>query len=215
MNPYFELIEKILAHYAGEQFKEEVRQAKSEFFDNAGILEEHSDQFELRMSQFFDWYFFTREMKGFAQTPLEAVFMARELRFSPDEIVLIDHLKQHRHSLFEFIKLKGQDLYIKDLLANKKIVVKNSPWTFGFDSQEIFEARMIPTGDNWIFTKGFCFHPEEAKKYILSEIKTHKKDPDLDPELMMLKLVKMRYKYERYRHVKIDMIYTNEFRMGG
>lgn len=215
MNQYFELIDKILAHYAGDQFKEEVRQAKSEFFDNAGILEEHSEQFELRMSQFFDWYFFTRELKGFAQTPLDAVYMARELRFSPEEIVLIDRLKQHRHSIFEFIKIKGNDLYIKDLLANKKIIVKESPWTFGFDSNELFEARIIPDGENWIFTKGFCFHPEEAKKYILSEIKIHRKDPDLDPELMMLKLVKMRYKFERYRHVKIDMIYTNEFRVGG
>lgn len=215
MNQYFEIIDKILAHYAGEQFKEEVRQAKSEFFDNAGILEEHSEQFELRMSQFFDWYFFTRELNGFAQTPLDAVFMARELRFTPEEVVLIDRLKQHRHSIFEFIKIKGSDLYIKDLLANKKMVIKNSPWTFGFDPQELFEARMIPDGENWIFTKGFCFHPEEAKKYILSEVKRHRKDPDLDPELMMLKLVKMRYKFERYRHVKIDMIYTNDFRLGG
>ncbi len=215
MNQYFEIIDKILAHYAGEQFKEEVRQAKSEFFDNAGILEEHSDQYELRMSQFFDWYFFTRELKGFAQTPLDAVFMARELRFTPEEISCIDRLKQHRHSIFEFIKIKGSDLYIKDLLSNKKIVIKDSPWTFGFDSNELFEARMIPHGENWIFTKGFCFHPEEAKKYILQEIKQHRKEPDLDPEVMMLKLVKMRYKYERYRHVKIDMIYTNEFKMGG
>jgi hypothetical protein len=214
MSPYFELIEKILAHFAGEQFRDEVRVAKSEFFDNAGILDEHSDQFELRMSQFFDWYFFTRELKGYAQTPLDAVFMARELRFTPEEMKLIDHLKQHRHSLFQFIKLKDNDVTIKDLIQNKKIVVKSSPWTFGFDPEEIFEARLIPNGDNWIFTKGFCFHPQDAKKYILGEIKRHRKDPDLDPDDMMLKLLKMRYKFERYRHVKIDMIYSNESRLG-
>ncbi len=211
---YFQLIEKILAHFAGENFKEEVRQAKSEFFDNAGILDEHSDQFELRMSQFFDWYFFTREMKGYAQTPLEAAYMARELRFSAEEQILIERLRQHRHSLFQFIKLKGQDVTIKDLLLNKKIVVRQSPWTFGFDPEELFEARLIPHGENWIFTKGFCFHPLDAKKYILAEVKRHRKDADLNPEDMMLKLVKMRYKFERYRHVKIDMIYTNENRMG-
>lgn len=211
---YFQLIEKILSHFAGEGFREEVRQAKSEFFDNAGILDEHSEQFELRMSQFFDWYFFTREMKGYAQSPLEAVFMARELRFTPEELELIEHLKQHRHSLFQFVKLKGQDITLKDLLQNKKIVVKQSPWTFGFDPEEIFEARLIPFGDSWIFTKGFCFHPQDAKKYILGEVKRHRKDPDLNPEDMMLKLIKMRYKFERYRHVKIDMIYTNEARLG-
>ncbi len=214
MSPYFELIEKILAHFAGEQFRDEVRVAKSEFFDNAGILDEHSDQFELRMSQFFDWYFFTRELKGYAQTPLDAVFMARELRFTPEEMKLIDHLKQHRHSLFQFVKLKDNDVTIKDLIQNKKMVVKSSPWTFGFDPEEIFEARLIPNGDNWIFTKGFCFHPQDAKKYILAEIKRHRKDPDLDPDDMMLKLLKMRYKFERYRHVKIDMIYSNESRLG-
>ncbi len=214
MSPYFELIEKILAHFAGDQFRDEVRVAKSEFFDNAGILDEHSEQFELRMSQFFDWYFFTRELKGYAQTPLDAVFMARELRFTPEEMKLIDQLKQHRHSLFQFIKLKDNDVTIKDLILNKKIIVKGSPWTFGFDPEEIFEARLIPDGDNWIFTKGFCFHPQDAKKYILAEIKRHRKDPDLDPEDMMLKLLKMRYKFERYRHVKIDMIYSNESRLG-
>lgn len=211
---YFQLIEKILSHFAGEQFKEEVRIAKSEFFDNAGILDEHSEQFELRMSQFFDWYFFTRELRGYAQSPLEAVFMARELRFSPEETTLIEHLRQHRHSLFQFVKIKDGNMTIKDLLLNKKIVVKQSPWTFGFDSEEIFEARLIPVDDNWIFTKGFCFHPQDAKKYILGEIKQHRKDPDLDPEDMMLKLVKMRYKFERYRHVKIEMIYTNENWLG-
>lgn len=211
---YFQIIEKILSHFAGDQFKDEVRGAKSDFFDNAGILDEHSDQFELRMSQFFDWYFFTREMKGYSQTPLEAVFMARELRFTPEELTLIEHLRLHRHSLFEFVKLKGDEMTIKDLIQNKKIVVRGSPWTFGFDPEELFEARLIPYGDNWIFTKGFCFHPQDAKKYILSEIKRHRKDPDLDPEDMMLKLLKMRYKFERYRHVKIDMIYTNESRLG-
>ncbi len=211
---YQRLMEKILNHFAGEKFQDEVRMAKSEFFDNAGILDEHSDQFELRMSQFFDWYFFTRELKGYAQTPLEAVHMARELRFSPEEIVQIDKFKQHRHSIFEFIKVKNGDIYIKDLIKNEKLVVKQSPWTVGFDSEELFEARLIPADKTWIFTKGFCFHPMDAKKYILSEIKRHKKDADLNPEDMMLKLVKMRYKSERYRHVKIEMIYSNESLLG-
>lgn len=210
---YTQLIEKILNHFAGDRFRDEVRMAKAEFFDNAGILDEKSDQFELRMSQFFDWYFFTREMKGYAHTPLEACHMARELRFSPEEMELIEKLKEHRHGLFEFIKTKNNDIYLKDLLKNEKIVVRSSPWTFGFDAGELFEARLIPAGDTWVFTKGFCFHPVDAKKYILGEVKKHRKDPDLNPEDMMLKLIKMRYKFERYRHVRIDMIYSDESRL--
>lgn len=215
LNQYEKLMEKILNHFAGEVFKDEVKKAKADFFDNAGILDENSPQFELRMSQFFDWYFFTRELSGYALTPLESAHTARELRFSPEELQTIELLKNHRHSIFEFLKIKGEDIFLKDLLKNEKLVVKSSPWIYGFDSDELFEARLIPHGDTYIFTRGFCFHPVDAKKYILSEIKRHRKDPDLNPDDMMLKLIKMRYKFEQYRHVKLDMIYTNENRFGG
>jgi hypothetical protein len=211
---YFAVMNKILQHFAGDLFKDEVRYAKGEFFDNAGILDEHSEQFELRMSQFFDWYFYTRELRGYSQTPLEACHMSRELRFAPEELQLIAQMKQHRHGIFEFTKIKGGDVYIKDLFKNEKLIVRSSPWTSGFDSDELFEARLIPFDGNWIFTKGFCFHPVDAKKYILSEVKRHRKDPDLDPEEVMLKLVKMRYKFERYRHVKIDLIYSADSKVG-
>jgi hypothetical protein len=214
MKVMFTLIDKILSYFAGPDFQEEVRLAKSEFFDNAGSLDEKSDQFELRMSQFFDWYFFTRELRGFSQTPLDSVHMARPLRFDPEEQILNEAMKNHRHSLFEFVKIKGSAIVIKDLLRNEKLTVTDCPWTFDFDSDELFEARLIPLENNWLFTKGFCFHPREAKKYILSEVKRHRKDPDLDPEEMMLKLIKMRYKFERYRHVKISMIYSSESKVG-
>ena len=72
---------------------------------------------------------------------------------------------------------------------------------------------MIPHGDNHLFTKGFCFHPENAKKFIHEEIKRHKKDPDLDPDFFMLRLIRMKYKYEQYKHVKPEMIYSNESKL--
>ena len=214
MNQYEKLIEKILQHFVGEDFKDELAMAKKEFFDNAGTLDEHSEHFESRMSQFYDWYFFSRELSGYGQTPLEVCHLARSLRFSDEENKMIETLKNHRHSLFEFIKIKGQDIYLKDLLVDKKLIVKQSPWIFGFEPEEVFDARLIPHGDTFLFAKGFCFHPEMAKKFILAEIKRHRKDPDLDPEKLMLRLVKMRYKYEQYKHVPPEMIYSNDSKLG-
>lgn len=208
------VMDKVLHHFAGDKFKEEVKFAKSEFFDNAGILDENSPSFELRMNQFFDWYFFTRELRGIGHTPLESYHVVRELRLDEKEIAIIEKLKLHRHSLFEFSKIKESDVYLKDLLANEKLTVKKSPWIYGFDSSEIFEARLIPFNNTWIFTKGFCFHPSDAKKFIMEEVKRHRKDPDLDQDSMMLRLVRMRYKFERYRHVKVNLIYSNENKMG-
>ena len=214
MNEYEKLIEKILNHFVSDAFKDELATAKKEFFENAGTLDENSEHYESRMAQFYDWYFFTRELMGFGQTPLDACHLVRELRFTEAEMAQIEVLKKHRHSIFEFIKIKNGDVYIKDLLANKKLVVKESPYVFGFDADELFEVRLIPQGDSYIFTRGFCFHPESAKKFILSEVKRHRKDPDLDPDVMMLRLIKMRYKFEQYKHVRPEMIYSNEGKLG-
>lgn len=210
---YEKLIEKILNHFVGDEFSDELAQAKKEFFENAGTLDENSEHFESRMSQFYDWYFFTRDLRGYGQTPLDSCVMARSLRFSDEESQGLETLKQYRHSIFEFIKIKGKDIYIKDLLADKKIVVKGSRWVFGFDSEELFQVRLIPVGDSYLFTRGFCFHPASAKKYILSEVKRHRKDPDLDPDALLLKLIKMRYKFEQYKHVRPEMIYSNETKL--
>lgn len=214
MNSYELLIEKILKHFVSEVFADELTMAKREFFENSGTLDENSDHYESRMAQFYDWYFFTRELKGFGQTPLDACLLVRELRFSDEELELLEILKRHRHGIFEFIKIKNGDVYLKDLLAKKKIIVKESSFVFGFDADELFEVRLIPQGDTYVFTRGFCFHPESAKKFILSEIKRHLKDPDLDPDVMMLRLIKMRYKFEQYKHVKPELIYTNEGKLG-
>ncbi|MFN8791044.1 MAG: hypothetical protein ACK5Y2_06275 [Bdellovibrionales bacterium] len=214
MNEFEILMEKILSHFAGEGFKDELTRAKRQYFDSTVPNEENPELFDQRMSQFFDWYFFTRELDGYGQTPLEVCESIRELRFSMTEKNLIQQMRQHRHSLFQFIKLKGEDVYLKDLFANEKVVVKKSKQIFGFDPEEFFEARLIPTGDNYVFTRGFCFHPSSAQKFILSEIKRHKKDPDLNPEGFMLRLVKMRYKFEQYKHVKPEMIYTTNAKVG-
>ncbi len=210
MERYQSLIEKILGYFAVPEFRDEVQKAKGEFFDNAGILEENSDHFELRMNQFFDWYFFARPLSGYAQTPLNSCYTVRALRFSEEEKTRLEELKRHRHSLFVYLRAEGNDLVIRDLLKGDKITIKNSPWLIGFNSDEAFDARLVPNEDGWIFTKGFCFHPNAAMKYIQSEVKRHLKNPDLDQEEMMLRLIKMRYAFERYRHLKPEAIYSSE-----
>ncbi len=213
----FDLIQKVLNHFAGPLFKEDIKKAKAEFFDNSGVLEEHTQLFEVRMQQFFDWYFFTRPLSGFGQTPLHSVFLTRELRLPESENQIVEQLRKHRHGIFEFIKMKSDELMIRDLFSGEKLKVKKSFWSDGFDSQEFFEARLIPTAaakGDFFFTRGLCFHPKEGKKFILEEIKRHKKNPDLNHEDFFLRLLKMRYKFERYRHVKIEMIYSSENKLG-
>lgn len=211
---YFSVIQKGLSHFAGTGFIEEVQDAKLKFFQPLSIPEESSPLYEARMSQFFDWYFFTRPLNGYRHTPLESLFDPRELRFETGEGLLIEDMRNHRHSLFEFIKKKGDDILIKDLFKNEKLTISTPNFNFGLRSDEIFEARLIPvknhSKDNWVFMRGFCFHPLEARKYILGEVKSHRKDPDLNPEDLMLKLAKMNMRTDQYKHVPIAKIYSDE-----
>ena len=207
---YNNLMDKVLQFFAGEQFQDEVRIAKRVFFDSSSVFDEGSSHFELRMAQFFDWYFFTRKIRGYECTPLEGALLPRELKYTPSEVEMLNIMKRHRHSLFEYIKSKDNSLIIRDLVADKKLTVKESPFIAGFAPDEIFQVRLIPIGDSYIFTRGFCFHPPEASKFIEKEAKRYRKNPDLNLEELLLRMTKMRYKYEQYRHVTIDQIYCQE-----
>ncbi len=207
-------MQKLIGHYTSDAFQDELTLAKKEFFDNAGTLDENKPHYNLRMHQFYEWYFLTRPLKGYMKTPLEVCSMHRELRLSTEDEQTIDILKNHRHSIFEFLKFKKDDIYLKDLFRDEKITVHQNELVFGFDEKEYFEARLVIIEKNYHFLKSFCFHPESAQKFIASEVKVHRKNPDLNPQNFILRLNKMRYKFEQYKHVKPELIYTNDNRLG-
>lgn len=205
---------KLIAHFTGSQFQEELSVAQKEFFDNAGTLDENKPNYELRMRQFYDWYFLTRSLRGHMQTPLHIAAQQRELRLTNEDLETIEILKKHQHSVYEFIKLKKDEIILKDLFKNEKISVTHDQHIFNFDEKEFFECRLVEIDGKKFFLKGFCFHPESAQKFIIDEIKTYRKNPDLNFSEMMMRLNKMRYKFEQYRHVKPEMIYTNQNKLG-
>jgi len=212
-NDVQKLIDKILAVFAGTNFHEDLKHAKVDFFENTSVLDENSPQFDLRMSQFFDWYFFSRPLSQTRKSPLNSVDLSRELRLSDDENRILESCKNHRHSLFETVKIKKDHLIVKDLFKKEKLTIINCQWPEGFETKEIYEARLIPVDKNWILTKGLCFHPLDATDYIEKKTKEHQKNKDLDFEIFLLKLLKMRYRFERYHHVSASSIYTDSLKI--
>jgi len=224
MTKYDELMDRLTLFFTADTYKTEVAEAKKEFFDEAGVMDEENHSFEMRMTQFLEWYLFTRPLSrlpGLAPkddstasitvTPAQYALQLEEFQMTSEERPLFENLAAIRHSLFEFLKIRGDDIHIKDLLLNKKIVIRNSPISIGFNRDEIFDARLIPDGEDFYFGKAFCFHPSEATSYILGEVKKLRKSEDLlAQESFMLRLVKMRYRYEQYRHLKLEYVYTNE-----
>jgi hypothetical protein len=108
------------------------------------------------------------------------------------------------------VKIKGSEITITDLFRQEKLKLVYDQNLHGIEVKDIFDVRLLPSKESWIFTKGFCFHPIEARKFILAEVKKHIKDPDLDREMFMLRLIKMKYKFEQYRHVSPELVYSEQ-----
>jgi hypothetical protein len=209
------LIDRLILHFTAEPWRAEVATAKKEFFQDAGIMDEKSDQFEMRMTQFLDWYLFTRPLIGRSVTPSQFALEIDDFSMTPKERVFFEYLSEAKHGLFGYLRLRGRDIAIQDLLMEKEIVIRDSQVNIGFTREEIFDARLIPYGDDFVFARAFCFHPAEASNYIKLELEKvqaieNEEERHNKFEELMLKLTKMRHKYEQFRHLKLEFIYTNE-----
>ena len=135
-------MQKLIGHYTSSAFQEELTEAKKEFFENAGTLDENKPHYNLRMHQFYEWYFLTRPLKSYMQTPIEVCSLHRELRLSAEDELAIEVLKKHRHSVFEYLKSKGENIHLKDLFSNEKIIVNHTDLVFGFEEKRIFRSSL-------------------------------------------------------------------------
>lgn len=207
---YFELIDRLIVQFTTSEYKSEVADGKREFFDEAGVVDEENIFFEMRVTQFLEWYLFSRPLLKNLQTPVQLALEDESFKKTDEDILRLKALTQLRHSLFEFQKIRGDDVFIRDLMTNEEIVIQKSPIQIGFSREEIFDARLVPDNGGYLFTRAFAFHPQEATEFILSEIKKVERADFVLQDALMLRLLKMRYKYEQYRHLKLEHVYTNE-----
>jgi len=209
------LIDRLIIHFTGESWRAEVATAKKDFFQDAGIMDEKMDHFEMRMTQFLDWYLFTRRLTGRLVTPAQYALEIDDFAMTAHERVYFECLSETRHGLFEYLRLRGKDIAVRDLFIDKEIIIRESQVNIGFTREEVFDARLIPYGEDFIFARAFCFHPAEATTFIRTEIEKIQDNEDERAsqeafESLLLRLMKMRYKYEQFRHLKLEYIYTNE-----
>jgi hypothetical protein len=210
-------IEKLMQYYTGNPFLTDVRAAKEDFCERAGTFDEGAVDFEMKMAQFTDWYLFTRKMEISGRPSVEMVLDDPQFAFADDEKIIYLNLRNSRHSLFEFTKVRKDDVYIRDLFTGFKYVIRQSQVTQGFNRGEFFEARLIPFDGGFVFSSAFCFHPATVSKFILREVKrvnalSEEEQADAREELIS-RLFKMKNKYEQYRHLDIHQIYSNESKL--
>lgn len=211
------LIEKIIQFYTSSNFREDVVEAKNHFQEVAGSFDESAPDFEAKMAQFTDWYVFSRRLKRVGASPIEYCLQDPNYTIEEHESPLYYSLRNSRHSLFEFIKVRRGDVYIRDLFTNFEYVIRNSHVSIGFNRDELFEARLIPYENEFVFSISFCLHPPQVSRFITKEIRKVNRLPEVEHakarEDLMQRLFKMKHKHEQYRHLDIREVYSNESKL--
>lgn len=205
---YENCIDKLTVYFSSSKYQREVVKAKEQFFGDIGINERDTGDFERNLNLFFDWYLFTRSLQGTLLTPAKMALDLEGFQMTDEERPYFEGLAEARYGLFEYIKTKGNDHYAKNLLTGEKIVVKNSKLTMFTPKGSIFSTHFVKDQNTNYFTTGMICHPLETKKFILQEIKKIQKGNYEDQWKMIIHLIKMYFKLERYPHVDHQQIYS-------
>jgi hypothetical protein len=207
---YQRYLDRVVSAYASERHRDEMARAKSDFLRATGEVHEDDSFFELRMASFFDWYLFDRPLDGDLRTPMQRYFLDHRVEMSPEERAAFQGFLENIHSLFEVRRRKPGILVLADLLANVKREVVERRTRSTFAKGDLFEARLIPHNGALYFTRAFCFFPIQARRYLHREAKRARKAGGPEPAELIRRLAYLRYLQERFRHVDLKRIYSEE-----
>lgn len=207
---YHQQLEQLTAFATGEPHQDQVLAAKAEYFAHTGEVFDDDRSFEPRMAAFLEFYLFDRKLPGKGQTPAELFLAEKGPQLGAEERATLEGFTKTLHSLFEVRKLHAGGIRVRDLFTGEDHEVYERRSVAGMAKGDILEARLIPNGGRALFAPAFCYHPKEARKAILKEIKRQKKkpDPDSSPEKLIYALSRMALKVERYRNIAVEAIYT-------
>jgi hypothetical protein len=203
-------LDNVLNAYSKEKYYDEVKKAKEEFFQRTGKIAEGSEAFETQMENFLDWYVFDRPLTGSEISPIK-LFLIEKI----DNIDAADHqvyqdLANSIHSIFEVLKVKDNEIYLKDLFDGEKYVVDEVQLNKGFTKGDIFEGRLLKFKGSLVFGAAFVFHPKDVRSFILKQIKRIKYLDQKQRLKLLHKLAEMRLKMEQYNHISVTHIYCDD-----
>jgi hypothetical protein len=210
---YQPYVDQVIRTYASDAYRDELLRAKVEYFRQTGeVHEEDGDFFELRMASFFDWYLYERPMDGWDCPPVRRYLLDHQFVLSEDDRAVYEGLATSIHSLFVYKRRKWRSpvLVLKDLLSgDKRLVVERREWS-AIERGDVFQARLIPFDGHYFFTRAFCFFPRGANRYITHEAKLARKGRGRSTGELLWRLSYLRYLQERFRHVDVRRIYSDD-----
>jgi hypothetical protein len=206
-----ELHERLLSWATADARKDELLRAKRAHFERYGEPHEEDRSYEVRLNGMLDHYLYDHRPAGGTGTTLERFIEAEGASLSPEDLAGFRDLTSNVHGLFEVRKIREGEVRLRDPFSGKDHDVTERRQVAGLEKGDLLEARLLPHGGALFFSGAFLYHPREARKAILAEVKKLKKaagkegEPDVKAFLGLLS--RMALKLERYRNVRLESIY--------
>jgi hypothetical protein len=206
-----DLHERLLSWASAPPRDQDLLQAKRAHFERYGEPHEEDRSYEVRVNGMLDAYLYEYRPAGGTTTTVERFVEAEGRSLTPAEVAAYRGLASSVHRLFEVRKITDGRVRLRDVFSGRDLEVTERRQIAGLDKDDLLEARLLPfEGELW-FSGAFLYHPREARKAILAEVKRRRKaapkgtEPDVEPFLAQLS--RMALKLERYRNVRLESIY--------
>ncbi len=203
--------ERLLSWATAEPRKDDLLEARREHFARYGEPHEEDRSYEIRVNGMLDHYLYDFRPAGGVGTTLERFLEAEAPSLAPEELRTYRDLASNVHGLFEVRKISDGQVRLRDVFSGADHDVTERRQVAGLEKGDLLEARLLPFDGALYFSGAFLYHPREARKKILAEVKRLRKaagkgaQPDVQAFLATLSQMSM--KLERYRNVRLESIY--------
>ncbi len=206
-----QLLERLMSWATAEPRKEDLLTARRAHFERRGEPHEEDRTYEVRLNAMLDSYLYEYRAANGTATTIERFLDAEGATLPPEEVEAYRQLASSVHALFEVRKIKDGVVVVRDVFTGKDHDVTERRTTAGLEKGDLLEARLLPFEGNLFFSGAFLYHPREARKPILAEVKRLKKAAGrggtVDVPAFLAQLARMAMKLERYRNVRLESIY--------
>jgi hypothetical protein len=204
-----EAFESLYAHFV-EQNPADLEKAKEEFINLTGQFDDEHENFNVKMDDFRTWFVF------FYNFDKQPYYMLAKIKDVNGLSHYHEPLSLGVASIFQITKIKGDDLYLKDLILKNSYKVTDSLHAISQEEGDLIQTTLFETASNeHSMSLSVISHPNSAKSFIQKRIKKLVKENKKNSEgmnklvvSMLQDFMAMRYQLYKYKQVGVEKVYS-------